>query len=272
MRTRIETLTTRIALIPLLLFLSPGLAEAAYFTLPVLTTEQTDPVFKSLAGAFVFRDLEPASDLGKKFGLTVGVRASVIDATALSTVVSGLNTPLLPSGDLQGAIGLPHGFTFEFGMIPTLTYQGTSFSEYSGAVKWTATRTFLPKLPFSLAARAAYTTANLSYAQSISGVDVSVAYSTTLLSFQAIVSRKFLVFEPYLSLGFVTHSSSISSSGSASIFGTTFPVGTQSYSSSLMSFWPSAGLMINLFVLGISGEYSNLWGLGNYSLKVSLRI
>lgn len=252
--------------------MAPTLANAAFFSLPVLSTDQTAPVFKSLAGAFVFRNVESAADLGKNFGVNFGVRGSIIDASALNAVVSGLNTQYLPSGDIQMELGLPHGFTFEFGLIPSITYQGTSFSEYSGAVKWTATRTFLTKLPFSLAARAAYTSASLGHAQTISGVDVTVGYSTALISFQSIISKKFAVFEPFLSLGIISHSSSITSSGSASIFGNTFPVGTQAYTSGLVSFWPTAGLMINLVFIGIAAEYDNLWGLGSYSAKFSIRI
>lgn len=253
-----------------LLKVSP--AAAAYFTLPVLTQSQTDPIFRNLAGAFVFRDVEGANDLGKNWGFTLGVRGSLVDATPFTAVASSFTLPYLPSGDAQIAVGLPRGFTFEFGMVPTLSYQGTTFSQYSAGVKWTLTRSLLPKVPVSLAIRAGYTNANVSYSQQISGVDTDITYSTSIATFQAIASKRFFIFEPYVALGLANHTSSLSSTGSITIFGTDFSAGTTNYSAGSLCFWPSAGLLIHLGFIGAAAEYSNLWGLTAFSGKFTIRI
>ena len=246
-------------------------ARAAIFDLPVLTTSQTTPIFNTLAAGFVFRDVEPASDLGKNWGLNFGVRASLIDTTSINGIVSGMSLAYLPTADAQISLGVPYGFTFEFGMVPGLSYQSTQFSQYAAAIKWTATRKVLQKFPLSLAARAAYSSATLSSAQTLNNADITVTYGTSIYSFQVLMSKKFLVFEPFVGIGTAIHSSSLASTGAVSIFGNDFPLGTNSYTGSTMSIWPTAGLLIDLYFLGIAADYSYLWGLTTYNAKISIR-
>lgn len=260
----------RVLLTLLTIFVSAK-AQGAAFSFPELDTTMTDPIFRTLAGGFIFRSAEPASDLGKKFGLYLGASVSGVDTSAVSTIFSGFSSPLLPSGDLQIGVGFPAGFVLEVGFLPSFNFSGTSIGNYGVGVKWNATRNFLSKLPFSLSGRIGYSSSSISFAQQINSVDVTVSYGSTVLTAQALVSKKLFIFEPYFGLGLANHSSSLASSGSASLFGSTFPVGTQNYSASGLFPWIQAGLLLDFVLLGIGAEYDSVFGLSSYTGKVSLR-
>lgn len=250
---------------------SPKQGQAAYFTLPTLDTTMTDPIFKNLAGAFILRPVEPASDLGRIFGLSVGVGLSLIDQSSLSSVFTGAGT-YLPSGDIQLGLGLPMGITFEAGVLPNVSLNGTAIGRYAGAIKWTLTRTLLAMLPFDMGIRASYTNSNLSYSQSLSPATVSVTYNSSVLGTQLLISKSLVFLEPFFGIGLVNHSSTLSGTGSANLFGSTFQAGTQSMSGSALSTWLQAGVLVKVLIFGIAAEYDSMYGFSSYSGKVSIRL
>lgn len=251
-------------------------ASAGTFSLPQLDTGMVDPLFNTLATALAFRPMEPASDLGRNWGSYLGLSAGVVDASSLSNIFlsgSGSNQILLPSADVQFGLGLPYGFTLEGAYLPAVSYQGTSFSRYSGGIKWTLTRTALKPLPFDLAAQAGYSQTALNYTQGLSGGTVDVSYKTAITSGNLLLSKRLLYFfEPYVGIGFVHHYSTLSGTGSATLFGNTFPIGTESINGSGTSLWTQAGLLIKLLVVGTTVEYDNMFGQSSLSAKVSIRI
>src|SRR5690242_18489520 len=79
-------------------------------TLPTLDTTMTTPIFNTFAAGFAFRPVEPASSLGRIFGVYAGLGVSAVDQGSNSTIISGIGT-FLPSADLQFGISIPMGLT-----------------------------------------------------------------------------------------------------------------------------------------------------------------
>jgi hypothetical protein len=248
-------------------------AKASFFSLPQLDTTMTDPIFKTFAAGLAFKPLEPASDLGKLWGFYAGAEFTITSTSAVSNIISGL-PGYFPTGDLQAGIGLPFGLTFEGAIFPSISIKGTSFARYAGAIKWTATRSFLSSLPIDLALQLAYTNSSLNYSQSASGGTVNVSYGSSIESLSLLASRSIGIgvsIEPYAGLGLANQSASITASGTGNLFGSSFPAGTQSVSTSGISGWLEAGALLKLGLLGITGEYDYLFGISSGSLKLTFR-
>lgn len=254
-----------------LLWSQPAFSEGV-FTLPQLSTSQTDPVFRTLAAGFFYRPVEPASDFGALGGFSVGAALNGVSTGAVSTIFTGMSTPFLPTAMLMGAVGLPKGITIEGGFVPSLTYQGSTFSNIAFGAKWTLTRSVFTKWPVDLAIRANYTSSGLSYTQSISGGTVAVRYGSGIFSANLVASYPLPFLEPFVGLGFITDSSTLSGTGTASLFGASFPVGTNTYSEGRATPWLYGGVKLHLTLLKISASYDFLYGISSWSLKAGISI
>jgi hypothetical protein len=256
-------------------FASVSPARAAVFTLPTLDTTMTDPIFETLATSFAFRPLEPASDLGSVWGFYIGAGGSGSDASKVAAIFSEMSTSYVPNAELQLGIGLPKGFTIEGGFIPKINFQGTSLSKYGGTLKWTLTRSLLPKFPLSIAVRAGLAKASIDYTQPLEGGSVTVGYASTILESNLVISKFLGGFgfgiEPYLGFGVASQSSSLNATGTAELFGSSFPAGTESVSGSGTSTWLQAGLMLKLSVLAFTAEYDRMFGVSSWSGKATFR-
>jgi hypothetical protein len=247
-------------------------SHAALFSLPELEQPMLDPIFRTLGNAFVFRPIEPASDLGLLGGFYIGASASFVDATAVSSIFTSSPISFISTGDIQLGLGIPlSGITFEAGVLPSISLSGTQFRKYSGAVKWTLTRTILKVLPFSAALRVSYSTGNLSYTQDLSAGSLSVDYNANSFGTNFVFSKALFIFEPYAGIGWVNSSSKLAASGTANLFGTSFPLGTTSIERSYSSLWTQFGLLMKLGVFGISFGYDKMLSASSWNGKVSLR-
>ncbi len=250
-------------------------AQAEYFSLPTVQPSMTDPIFSTLAAAFAFRPMETASDLGATWGIAVGVGGSATSTSLISGIFTGLPASYVPNADIQLDIGMPKGFTLELGAIPSMALDGTTFSKYEAGLKWTLTRTLLQKLPFSLAVAVQYGKSSLSYNQALSGGTVAVSYGDSMYGGMLLASKYLgaigIGIEPYAGVGTLYQSSSLSGTGTASLFGSSYPVGTDAISNSDATLWLQAGVMLKLEVLAITAEYDRFFGLSSYSTKISFR-
>lgn len=246
---------------------------AQFFSIPVLEPTQTDPIFRTLASALIFRPVEPASDLGRVWGLYLGPGAAAVDASEVNSVFTGSQLPFFPGADIQAGLGVSNGVVLEVGYLPAYTYNGTSFSKLGLGMKWNFNRNILKNLPFDLAVQSTYTTASLSFTQPIQGADVTVNYNSTIFSVNMLLSKRFLyLFEPFIGFGISNQTSSITSTGSVSIFGSSFPLGTQNYSGTTLSPWYQGGILLNLLFVGVAAQYDNMFGLNSFTGKVTIRI
>jgi hypothetical protein len=244
---------------------------AGIFNLPQLDTSMADPIFRTLASGLAFKPVEPASDLGKYFGFYMGVAAGGSDLSAVSSIFQSQLMGYMPMGDLQLGAGGPLGITAEAGILPGMSYSGTTFNRYSGALKWTLTHSVLSYLPINIAVRVGFSNSNLNYSQTLQNANLDVSYKTSIVSGNLVISKSLLFLEPYVGIGVVSHDSTLSATGEASLFGNTFTAGTESLRSTGSSPWYQAGLMVKVFVLGVAAEYDNIFGLSSYNGKVSLR-
>jgi hypothetical protein len=254
----------------------PTVAKAAVFSLPTVSTSMTDPIFRTLGADFAFRSVEPASDLGTVWGLNFGVAAVATDASAVSSIFSNMATSFVPNADFQLGIGLPKGITIELGLVPKVKLDGTTFSKYEAALKWTLNRTLIPRFPLDVATRFSYSNGSIDYSQGLNGGTVSVSYRTTVIGGNLLVS-KFLGaagfgIEPFLGVGLINFSSTLSGSGTVNLFDTSFPTGTESVSDSGLSSWLQAGLQLKLSVVAFAAEYDRFFGISSWTGKFSIRI
>jgi hypothetical protein len=182
----------------------------------------------------------------------------------------------LPYADIHLGLGLSLGFTLESSFTPQVQYQGSSTSKYGGALKWTATRTVLSALPLSLAARVGYSNGKVDWTQPLDSGTVTVGLDSAILETQIAASKMIGAFgfgvEPFIGLGYIKHSSTLSGTGTANLFGSSFPAGTVTTSNFSGSFWGQAGLTLHLYVVALSAEYDNMFGINSYSGKVTFRI
>lgn len=259
----------RVSVILFSILLGTVRADAALLTLPTLTTAQTDPIFKVLASAAVFRSMEPASSPAI-WGLWFNARVNGTSSTLISSIANTGNS-LIPFADLQFGVSGPLGLGLEFSYLPSYSFSGTTFGSFGVAARWTMTQTILKMLPFDAALRFIYSNANLTYSQVLSGANIVVNYGTAITGSTLMISKKLLIFEPYISYGLMSHSSTLTGTGTVSLFGTGFPIGTSSTTGSGISGWFQAGIEIKLVILTLGAQYDNAWGSDTYSGKVGFK-
>ena len=104
----------------------------------------------------------------------------------------------------------------------------------------------------------------------------SVDYKTELWGASLAVSKFFGAFrfgiEPFANVGLLHHSSSLAGSGTISLFGSSFPVGTTTVSATNSSLWLQAGALLKLYAFGIAAEYDRMFDVSSWSAKISIRI
>jgi hypothetical protein len=248
-----------------LISLVGSLTLASQFTLPQLDPSQVEPIFKVLAADMAFRPVQPASG-SSLFGISLGVTGFQA-STSPSTILSQ-STSQVYDGDINGSISLPFGLGVEAGFIPNSTVSGTNINRFGIDAKWTFTDLFF-SLPFNAALRGFYTTGGLSYTQPLNGGTVNVNYNTVITGGQLSVSKKILFLEPYVSYGYLQQSSSLSGSGSSSLFNSNYPAGTTSISSVGTTGWFQAGVQVRILILTLAAEYDNLFGADSVAGRVA---
>ncbi|MCM0605783.1 MAG: hypothetical protein KA715_06795 [Xanthomonadaceae bacterium] len=257
----------------LLLVLFSSAAHAQVFTLPQLTTiAQTDLIFKNLAANLIYRPVEGATPLNtspKPFGIGFGVTAVVTDTSSLTSII-GSGTPTLPGATINIDLGLPMGFGVEFGFLPSITYSGTSFNNLGGDLRWNFSP-LLGLLPVDLSARLLFSSSSIASTQLISGATVNINYAATQIGLMLTAGKKISIIEPYLSLGFTNNASSLSYSGIASLFGSTFGTGTRSVNGGGLGFLFNTGLSFDFTYVKLGFEYENIYGISSGAAKFGFK-
>jgi hypothetical protein len=242
------------------------------FNLPQLTPAQTTPVLNTLGSLLFFRPVEPATGYGKIWGIGVGVSAGATSTAGISSVVTGLSGSYLPAGEINLGVTVPMGITIEGGILPTFTYQSSSIGKTSIGAKWQMNKVLFTTLPVDVAVRFGLTNASLSYTQTSGGPTVNVSYGSTLLTANLIVSKNFVVLEPFAGIGLVNQSSTLTGTGSGTIFGTGYPAATTSTTSAGAALWMHAGVLLNLQILRVSASVDYAFDLVSFNGKVGFSI
>jgi hypothetical protein len=249
-------------------FLACANAWAGPFNLPTLSQTDVDNTSKTLASDLSFRPLEPASSFSDLIGVSFGVEANTTSTSNMSSILPG-GPKYIPSGSLFLALQLPAGFAIEAGVVPRISYEGDHFSEYGGDLKWNFSK--YTSSPVDLAVRAMYSHATLDFGEGLDGGNVNVDYGVKTYGAALGVSKNLLFIEPYADVGVLRQSGTLSGSGSADLFGTSYPVGTESATSNSTSPFYDVGVQVHLLMLQLTGEYSERFGSNAFAGKVSFR-
>jgi hypothetical protein len=281
-------LTPKFAGIAVLLgALSPCLAMADSPTLANILPGDYDSVTKEFSANFAYSSVTPASSLGGLWGLEFGIVGGESTDPNLKNLVAtaspGTNFPShLYHAELLARLGLPYGFTVEAMMFPKKTVSSLTLMEYGGAVQWTPTDSILDDLPVNLAAKFSLNKAKVNFTQNatVSGaatvVPVGVEYNDTEWALTALASMKFLVFEPYVTAGYVKSKGTLdlSTNGfNVNFFSQNFPVAAQSNhaESSPTSMEFTAGVDLRLAVFTLGAEYMRVFGCDVATGRLSFR-
>ncbi len=236
-----------------------------------ITADDLEGISNEMSANFTHNSMMGASKMGMIFGFQVGLVGAVTDAPKIDAIAkrnTGAELPKLYNGGLMGALGLPFGISLEAIVLPEMEVAGTKVSSTSLAFKYNINEV-IPVLPVNLALRGVYSTAKMSFQQTVSGVTSNVKNETSVTGLQLLFSPMIPIVEPYIGVGILNGSDTLSNTGVASIFDPSFTTG-QSESKNVSTTQLLAGVEVSLLVFKLGAEYSQAFGTSRYGLKMSL--
>lgn len=255
----------------LLGFFATTVMAANQPTLVNMDLAQADGVMKNFGNAITFRSLEPPSSNGKVWGLGVGVAVAGTTAKDVNALIPNANIATLPAADVVVALQGPYGAALEAGFFPSVTLKGFSLKRFGLNGRWTFTDVLLRgNIPFDAALRLGFGSNKFSYSQVSGAVNDTVSFTSNSLRMELAMSRKFLVFEPYIGLGFLRTSNTLSNTAGAAnpLFSFT---SSDTYSNSKSSFLFNVGTEIKLFVLTLTPELDVAFGETTIAAKLGMK-
>lgn len=235
-----------------------------------LSSTQVSSVFKTFGSNFAFRPLEPASSYGKKWGLSFGLIGGLTSANAINSSIPGTNLSQVPSANIFFGLQGPNGLALELGILPQMAMNGFSFNSFGGNLKWTLSDNIRKPFPVDIAIRLMFSYTSMSYSETISGATDTVSLFTKVKGTNISVSKKLLIFEPYVGAGVIEETGTLSSKGAISLFNSSVTA-NNSYTSTMSSSWLYAGMQTKLLFLTISGQYDSMFGISTETLKVAFK-
>jgi len=235
-----------------------------------LDANQTSAVLKTFGTNFAFKPIESASDFGKNWGLSAGIGGGITSGTAITDAIPGVDASAIPNANLIFGLQGPLGLGLELGLLPSVKFSGLTFNTFGADVKWNIGSGLGRLLPIDVAARLMYSTTSLSYTETIASLTDTISISTHAVGFNVSASKKLFIIEPYVGLGFMSQSGTLSNTGTITLFNSSLTSGS-SYDSSNSGLWTFVGLQWKLLILNLTAEYDNIMGIGSGSLKASLK-
>jgi hypothetical protein len=238
-----------------------------------LDAAQTSAVLKTFGANFTFRPMDTASNYGKNFGVSVGIGGGVTSGTAI-TEATGLPVSQIPHANIILGLQLPRGFAVEVGFLPNLSLSGLSFNSWGGDLKWNVGAGLGKLLPLDVAARVMYSTTSMSYTQTVTTpapATDTLSLSTHSFGFNVSASKSLVILEPFVGLGWMSQSGTLSNSGNIPLFNTSL-TNANTYNASNSGLWAFGGLQFKLLILNITAEYDSMMGISSQSIKVGFKI
>jgi hypothetical protein len=161
---------------------------------------------------------------------------------------------------------VPFGITAEVGMIPKVGSDKFKYSQFSVAAKWTLTDGLI-ELPLSLAIKGHIAKNSLEFAERIQDVDTRFDYDSTVTGLTFLISKDFMIIEPYAGFGLLNGRGQLDASGAA-VFDPSLTSG-QSTSSTQSGTMFLVGAEVKLLVFKAGLEYSNLFDTSRYTGKIA---
>lgn len=265
--------------------LAPALSFADSASFNNLTTAEYDSIVKELSANFSYSSLTPASSLGGLGGFEIGLVGGVTQANDIRDIVrakgnANFKQKWLPHAGALARIGVPYGLTAEALIFPKVTVSDFQLSQYGGAVAWTVTDVFLKELPVNIMVKGFYTKTKFGVKQQVrntsgvgpTNVDGRVSFDNSLLGGQLLVSKKLLVFEPYLGVGYAKAKGEVNvTTDNIAYQGNIFAVPGVSGISKPTSAQLMAGLDIRLGFFTLGGEIQRSFGTTSATGRLSFR-
>jgi hypothetical protein len=259
------------AVVGILAFLSLAFtgvhASATSLSLTNLSDSDMKKIVGDLTTNFMHTSVSGASGLGHIFGFEIGIVGGQTSTPHLNDVVHEtdptVSADTVYDAALLGVLTVPFGISAEIGLLPSVGKDDFKASATSVAAKWTLTESVLD-LPFSLAAKASYTTANIKAKQDVGGVSIDYKYDNTDTVIMGIVSKNFVIVEPYFGLGVVSGRGELSGSGTS-----IYANGSTSGSANRSSTTWMVGAELKLLVVKLGLEYANAFDTNRIAGKLS---
>ncbi|MCO5142892.1 MAG: hypothetical protein M9962_07370 [Oligoflexia bacterium] len=263
------------------------LSSSAFSATPTfdnITAADYAKIVKEMSANFTYSTVTPASSLGHLWGFEIGAVGGLTKTPEILNIVKRAdpNTKLKDKFPHAGAIArltVPFGITAEALIFPKITVSDLSIKQFGGAAMWTITDLFLTELPVTLGTKVFFNKAQFSYSQTINNastgnvpVAANISYDNTVFGLQAMVSKKLLVFEPYINFGWVKSKGDlgISAAVPATIFSTSFTTGN-SATSKPSSVLIAGGVDVQLLFFSLGAEYLRSFGKNSFTGRLSFR-
>lgn len=212
--------------------------------------------------------MQPASSLGKYFGIEAGAIAGVTRSPNINRATTE-DIDAVPHVFILGSLHLPMGIGVDTLSLKT-SVEDFTVSYFSGGIKWTLTDSLI-KIPLDIRARMQYVTTSLNFVQRINDVPIDVEYKSKGIAYNATISKKLIILEPYVGIGYYKSKSDILASAETTVFDVTvseqerlgIPTNTTYY---------FGGINFDFFLFQVAGEYMKAFDVDRYSAKFSIAI
>lgn len=251
---------------------------AADFELDNLSQTDVDNIAEEFSANFVHTTVTGASS-SKILGFQVGILGRRTTSPNIERLVKeqspSTEMSSIYDAGLMAQVSVPFGISAELVTLPEMDLGSLSVQRTSMAVKWNMSDGFLV-IPFNLAIRAHYSTGEISYSDVINNsstgnTDVNSNIGIKSKSYGANLSASLdlMVVEPYAGVGYVTSDTDVNvdAAGGTTIFNFSAAQAASSSSSGLHYF---AGAEVNLLVIKLGAEYSNVYGVDRITGKMAI--
>ncbi len=243
-------------LLPLYVLFFTFEVRAAQPTFSNLLQDQLDGLYKDLGTIMYPTTVSGASSLGKIFGFEVGVLAGAGNSPHVDALTPD-KVDKLPKAGLMGIVTAPFGLGVEASVLP-VKVNGFEYDYKAIGGRWTVNEVFSAIPIIDLKLKLDFTSADLKWHQNIGTIPVEVNYKNTSVAYSVTVGKKILFIEPYAGLGRIHGKSSLTSTGTVSIFNTSVPVSARedvAHSTTYYFF----GADFHLLLLHLGVEMANVY-------------
>lgn len=231
-----------------------------------LSKGDLEDVAKEMSGNFVPTTVSGASNLGRLWGFEAGLVANQTNVDKIKDI-SQDNFDTLYNAALFGRVDAIYGLGAEVTMLP-FEFSSLKLKTYSFAIKWTLTDLF-KVIPFNIKLKAFYNTADISFEDNDGTSSYDVKYKHKGKGINVTFSKKILLVEPYVGIGYVSGESDITANGSTNFFGSTVSQGVDNKNIKSSGSHFFAGIAANLIAVKVGLEYSKVLGVDRVAAKLA---
>jgi hypothetical protein len=258
------------AILVSLLLMTPRTFAAPSFT--NVTQDDFDHVSKELSADFAHPSVMGAESLGHLFGVEAALVGGMTPSPRVDDISqrsSGNSFKNLYNVGLALGLTVPFGITGEAVVLPRTKVSGVQFQAYSLAAKITLNEDLLSMIPFNLAVRGFYSSAEFNFDQNSGGVNGTIKNKDNISGLQLLASPRLPIIEPYVGIGVLKAKNKLSVDGTGTVFDPSFTT-AQSADSTPASTQFLLGINAKLLLLSLGAEYSHAFDSDRYMAKVGL--